>query len=159
MRELEWRHQRPNLALGKPALQSSVSKWSRRPTREADAAGAVSGVIDEFHAFHTDVEDAPWWRVDLGALCDITEIWLFNRIDQDVVIMRAARLAVDIGSSEADYAEVFRYDCPTPFGGADGGPLIISFDSGVEGRFVRVRLLHRTCLHLNQVEIYGKLCS
>lgn len=151
----EGRRQRPNLALGKPALQSTVSEWSRQPDAAQDAAGAVSGEIDETYSFHTQTEDAPWWRVDLGTQNDITEIWLFNRIDQPELAFRAARLAVDIGDSEATYREAFRYESATAFGGADGNPLIIRFAQGVAGRFVRIRLLHRECLHLNQVEVYG----
>jgi hypothetical protein len=155
MEKLAWRHGRPNLALGKPTLQSSVSQWSRQPTPAQDAAGAVSGEVGDVYNFHTAAEDEPWWRVDLGAICNITEVWLFNRLDHPGLEMRAARLALDIAGKDAAYVEVFRYDSPHPFGGADGRPLVVRFDPGREGRFLRVRLLARECLHLNQVEVYG----
>ena len=56
-----------NLALGRPATQSSVSRWSKFPTPEADAAGAVNGTIDGQPGFHTANEPCPWWQVDLQA--------------------------------------------------------------------------------------------
>lgn len=156
MEKLAWRQARPNLALGKPASQSSVSQWSRQPTPEADAAGAVNGEVSADYGFHTALEDEPWWQVDLGANCRITDIWLFNRVEQEALAARANRLAVDIGSTEANYTEVFRYVAANAFGGADGRPLIIRFESEVQARFIRIRLLHREFLHLNQVEVYGE---
>ncbi len=155
MEKLAWRHSRPNLALGKAALQSSVSQWSRQPTPAQDAAGAVSGEVGVDFAFHTVQEDEPWWRVDLGEVYCITEVWLFNRLDIQPLAMRAARLAVEIAGKDAAYVEVFRYDSPQPFGGADGKALVVRFEPGREGRFLRIRLLQRECLHLNQVEVYG----
>jgi len=158
MQKLDWRLERVNLALGKPALQSSISQWSCHPTLAGDAGGAVSGEVEDKASFHTALEDAPWWRVDLGSTCNITEVWLFNRIESHDLAMRAARLAVDIGASEDEYTEVTRYEADTPFGGADGTPLVLRFPPLITGRFVRIRLLHRNFLHLNQVEVYGEVC-
>jgi hypothetical protein len=157
MQKLDWRLARVNLALGEPALQSSVSQWSLHPTLAADAAGAVSGEVEDKASFHTALEDAPWWRVDLGNTCNITEIWLFNRIESYDLAMRAARLAVDTGTSEDEYTEVARYEADTPFGGADGTPLTLRFPTPITARFVRIRLLHRNFLHLNQIEVYGEV--
>ncbi len=155
MERLAWRHNRPNLAYGKPALQSSVSQWSNKPTPAQDAAGAVNGEVGMSQGFHTELEDEPWWRVDLGMMCSITEIWLFNRLDNVAVAKRACKLAVEIAGKQAAYTEICRYDSPQHFGGADGEPLTIRFDPGKEGRFIRIRLLARDYLHLNQVEVYG----
>lgn len=150
------RRARPNLALEQPATQSSVSEWSRAATPEGDAAGAVDGVADDRYGFHTALEDAPWWRVDLGASCRISDIWLFNRLDQPNLAERASQLAIDIGETEAGYKEHFRLEAPTPFGGADGHPLTINFHPPAMGRYVRLRLLNRNFLHLSQVEVYGE---
>jgi hypothetical protein len=54
-----------NVALGKPATQSSISPWSQGATPEDDAAGVVSGKFSGFSNCHTGEEDGPWWRVDL----------------------------------------------------------------------------------------------
>jgi hypothetical protein len=48
-----------NLAIGKPASQSSLSRWSR----PNDAQGAVNGRRTGGFGFHTDDEAAAWWRV------------------------------------------------------------------------------------------------
>lgn len=38
-----------------------------KATCEADAAGAVDGIVNEPWGFHTDIEQSPWWQVDLQA--------------------------------------------------------------------------------------------
>ena len=145
-----------NVALHKSATQSSISTWSIGKTPEADASGAVDGVIDGFYSFHTALEDAPWWRVDLGGTCTISEIRVFNRVEHEELARRANRIAIDIGNNEDGYREAFRYESETPFGGSDGKPLIFKPGEPIHGRFVRIRLRTRNCLHLEQVEIYGE---
>ena len=54
-----------NLALNKPALQSSTSRWSRSRFPEQDARGANNGIISREEGFHTAHERNPWWQVDL----------------------------------------------------------------------------------------------
>src|ERR1017187_2139699 len=68
-----------NLALGRPATQSSVSIWSNFPTAESDASGANNGQIDGLAGFHTDSEAFPWWQVDLQSTCMLRAVRLFNR--------------------------------------------------------------------------------
>jgi hypothetical protein len=157
MQKFEWRLTRPNLARGKTATQSSTSEWSRQPTAEQDAAGAINGDFGESYNFHTAIEDGPWWRLDLGAAHSISEIWVFNRTDPPELKMRAARLIVDIGLTETSYRQAFQLTPPRPFGGADGDPLIIKLTTPQPARFIRLRLPVRECLHLAQVEVYGTL--
>jgi lipopolysaccharide biosynthesis glycosyltransferase len=146
-----------NIALDKPATQSSVSQWSTQPTRESDAAGAVNGVINGVQGFHTDIEDSPWWMVDLGDIFAISEIYIFNRTDLPPEIpQRASRLAIEIGTDAGSFTEVYRRESDEPFGGVDGNPLIWTSPLPVVGRYVRIRLLTRNYLHLDQVEVFGK---
>lgn len=146
-----------NVARGKNATQSSVSQWSTAPVPEIDASGAVNGVINGLQGFHTEIEDSPWWMVDLGGMFSISEINVFNRLDLPPDIpLRAARLAIEIGPDADHLAEVFRRETDEPFGGADGNPLIWAPPAPVTGRFVRIRLLTHNYLHLDQVEIYGE---
>ncbi len=70
---------RPNLALGKPALQSSTSKWSRSQVPADDAAGANNGKISGEAGFHTAKEINPWWQVDLQDDFIIYKIDIYNR--------------------------------------------------------------------------------
>lgn len=140
----------------KQAAQSSISRWSRVADRGLDAAGALNGVIDGGYKFHTDLEDGPWWMVDLGEPSGVSEIRIFNRMDQQGVAERASRLAIDVGFEVGHLVEVCRRASPEPFGGADGHPLIFRPSIPIPGRFVRIRLLTRNYLHLDQVEVYGK---
>lgn len=142
-----------NLARGKPARQSSVSQWSLHPTVEADAMGAVSGIITGRHQFHTDEEEGAWWQVDLGQREKISEIRLYNRLD--ACQNRARYLTLSLSDGGVSWREVFRKADESLFGGIDGAPLRWIPNSPVEGRFVRVALVGRGFLHLDQVEVYG----
>lgn len=148
----------PNIALGRPASQSSVCQWSSSQNAADDAAGAVNGIKDGHQGFHTEIENEPWWIVDLGGPYGIYEIKLFNRLDIPGVAERSAKLAIDIGLGENSLVEVYRRNEGESFGGIDGDPLIFRPDIPIIGRYVRVRLLQRDYLHLDQVEVYGD-CS
>ena len=68
-----------DLALDKPALQSSTSRWSSRNAAEADAAIATNGDIESPICFHTDLEFQPWWQVDLLEAFLIEKLLIYNR--------------------------------------------------------------------------------
>jgi hypothetical protein len=140
----------------KRATQSSISKWSAHPSPDADAAGAVNGLIDGTGKFHTQLEDHPWWQVDLSDLCGITEIRIFNRMEQPAVAERSSKLVIEVGLQTDSLIEVYRRETDEPFGGIDGNPLIFKPTIPIPGRFVRIRLLTRNYLHLDQVEVYGE---
>jgi hypothetical protein len=137
-------------------MQSSTCTWSRHPDPVLDAAGAVSGVITGRASFHTDHEDAPWWQVDLGALCAVSEIRVFNRVDDLGVAARANPLAVLASDTGSEWLEIFRRTEAAPFGGADGNPLIWSSVPPVTLRHLRLTVPNRTWLSLDQVEVYGQ---
>src|SRR6185503_8422180 len=62
-----------NIALNKPARQSSTSGWSK----PNDAQGAVDGQKTGGYGFHTSEEANPWWEVDLGQDCAIGQIVIY----------------------------------------------------------------------------------
>ena len=137
----------------KKATQSSVSVWSLGATIEEDACGALNGVIDGTGKFHCDLEDSPWWMVDLERLYEISEVRIFNRLDNSDVALRAVPLTIEISPDGECFTEHCRhYEF---FGGIDGNPLIWRPDVPIFGRFVRVGLLQRQYFHLDQVEIYS----
>src|SRR5580700_6242670 len=68
-----------NLALNKPASQSSTSIWSSSSKPEEDARGANNGQISRLYGFHTAYENNPWWQVDLENEFIIRKIVLYNR--------------------------------------------------------------------------------
>ncbi len=149
--------QRPalrNVALGKPATQSSISPWSRGNTPEEDAAGVVSGRFTGSSNCHTAEEDGPWWRVDLLSTHEIRQVRVFNRIDTAVFRQRASLFALETSVDGADWTVLYQTQAPLPFGGTDGQPLIWSSPTPRMARFLRFRLLTCTILHLEAVEIY-----
>ncbi|HYP63566.1 MAG TPA: glycosyltransferase [Acidocella sp.] len=140
-----------NISRHKRATQSSLGQWSFASTREADAAGAVNGVIDGTRKFHTDIEDQPWWQLDLGGIATITEIHIHNTTDHTRERFRDFALQVSI-DGEAWVELIEKRD-----GAVVEAPFIWNGPGTAWARFVRITLLARDFLHLNQVEVFGRL--
>lgn len=146
----------PNIALQKPARQSSVSPFSRGANAAEDAAGLVSGSVSGSYQCHTANEDRPWWEVDLGASAKVREIRIFNRCDNRVLAQRV-RACVLSASPDGSHWVTLHHQTDGPvFGGADGHPLIVRTDCAA-ARFLRFTLLSPANLHLDQIEVYGEL--
>jgi hypothetical protein len=148
-----------NIAFNKRATQSSLSKWSYGSTPDEDAGHAVNGNPAKDCAFHTDTEPNPWWMVDLGDTALVQFMRIFNREGvPEWVQLRASPLVVEISNDADVWTALFRTDPGQLFGGHKGGsPLVWSSRDPVKGRFVRVSIPRRECLHLAEVEIYGRL--
>lgn len=140
-----------NVARGKPATQSSVSPWSRAPTLLQDASGAVSGIATGHYGFHTNLDEQPWWCVDLEAVYPVREIRIFNRLDQP---SRSRKIIVSGSSDMVHWYMILERQEDTDFGGADGNPLKIEFEKPIDLRFLRVHLPTVGLLHLDEVELY-----
>ncbi len=151
------RGRRGNLALDRSARQSSCSQWSRKPhsahpaPEEADARGANCGVLTGGHGFHTGSEDHPWWAVDLGSVCMVDEVVIFNGRRSPE---RARRLLVETSSDGEQWSEVYRKGDDRIFSGNDD-PLIFRLPQAVAARHVRVVLDGTGPLHLDEIEVYG----
>lgn len=143
-----------NLALNKPANQSSTSRFSFSDDPKVDANGANNGMITGLYGFHTDLEDNPWWAVDLTEIKEVSEIRLFNRIDLSNLAARASRLQVMSSLDGDEWSAIATFREPVLFGGADGSPLSVTLKEPVRTRFIRIELLDRNFLHLDEVEVY-----
>lgn len=141
---------------GKRANQSSVSTWSRRPSADEDAQGAINGRITGNYSFHTDLEWSPWWSVDLGWTYAIEEVRIFNYLAQPEVAGRAAKFTIDLSIDGVDWDTVFERTDPTPFGGADTHPFTWRPSQNFAARHLRIRLSTYNWLHLDQVQVYGR---
>ncbi len=141
-----------NLALGKVASQSSLSEYSKLN----DAQGAIDGIKNGSFGFHTKRETNPWWQVDLGAPAVLDRIMVFNR--QDCCAEQAQAAQVLISKDGMKYESVASLGS-TIFGGIkDNQPLTIYLDGEVTiARYVRVQLNDIAALHLDEVEVYGKI--
>lgn len=136
-----------NLALNRPAKQSSTSTWSHAK----DAQGGVDGVKNGRFGFHTNLEANPWWQVDLGTVCLLDEVRVFNRLDANRE--RARTLRVLLSSDGGTWRTVYTHD-GSVFGGTDGHPLSVKL-RGQTAHFVRLQLNEKTYLHLDEVEVLG----
>jgi len=116
----------PNIALNKPALQSSISPWSIGKTVEEDAAFGNNGRITGRSSFHTNKdENGPWWSIDFGAVHQVYGVRIFNRLEQEALTMRGNRFRIDVrGGVTKDWLLVRMKNDDSLFGGADGYPFI-----------------------------------
>ncbi len=119
----------------------------------ADAAGGCDGIKDGTYGFHTNIEDNPWWQVDLGESKRLDRIVIFNRCDGNVE-SRAARLKLLLTDDGKTWREAYQHDGTAFLGHKDGKPLVVPA-GGATARFVRLQLPGRQCLHLDEVEVYA----
>ncbi len=139
-----------NIALGRPARQSSLSEWSTGPD---DAQGAVSGNFTGSYQFHTNFEFSPWWEVDLPGRFVIRQIGIYNRMEFSS--RRPVRLQIECWIPETGFRTVYRMDAPRAVGGVDGNPFIWLPAQMTRAERVRITALGNCALHLDQVEIFG----
>ena len=124
----------PNLALGRPATQSSQYNHAN-----AGPQGGVDGVKNGSFGFHTENEQSPWWQVDLGRVMPLREARLYNRMD--CCAERSRSVHVLLSDDGRSWRGAFVND-GTVFGGVGSQPLVISLQ-GMAARFVRVTLRGR----------------
>ncbi|SHN93474.1 galactose-binding domain-containing protein [bacterium endosymbiont of Bathymodiolus sp. 5 South] len=139
-----------NLALGKPATQSSIY-----PHRIHAVAGyAVDGNTDgEFlnsSTTHTQKEQGAWWQVDLGSKKSIDQIIIYNRTD--CCANRLSNYQVSI-SNKADFStHTYQQD----FHVAPNPKKTIKLGApSKKGRYVRIQLLDKNYLSLAEVQVIG----
>ncbi|WP_421796104.1 discoidin domain-containing protein [Haliscomenobacter sp.] len=137
-----------NLALGKPARQSSVFDFSFA-NRAND--GDISGRSDAGSISHTEADNQTYWEVDLGKNYLIDQVKLFNRTDccQDRLnnfnIWVTPYIKEDVTSKIGAFAEnEKKFDGPSKI-----------FTNKKVGRYVRVELNDRNYLNLAEVQVFG----
>jgi hypothetical protein len=142
----------PNLALRKPALQSSVSSYSIGSTAAEDANGGNNGHFGCLYGFHTRTEHDPWWQVDLEDSYLIRRVVIFNRRDQAARLKRFTLLGSRDGR---EWEELFRKSDDHVFG-SDNEPFRVEIDGERLARFIRVRLDGEAPLHFKECQVFGE---
>ena len=142
-----------NLALGKPATQSSTG-FGGLASRGVD--GNTSGNWADNSVTHTNNEHQPWWQVDLGSVQQIGAVKVWNRTDCCserlsnffVLVSDTPFISTDLATT-INQAGVSGY--------FTAGPVANATEMGVyrSGRYVRVQLAGVNFLHLAEVEIRG----
>ncbi len=146
---------KPPLSRYKACRQSSRFTDPAEPSRRYDAGEAVNGAINGIRKFHTGREPDPWWEVDLGGIATITEIHIYNTSDHTAGRFRQFSLSVAIDGES--WAEIYRKTDDEPVGNFMTEPFIWRGPGTAWARFVRVTLLGGDYLHLDQVEIFGRV--
>ena len=147
---------RRNLAFGRPSRQSSFGprEWATTPAGRLSTA--TSGILTGRCQFHTDHEAEPWWMVDLGCIARIEEIRLHNRTDDSWD--RCSCFSLSISEDGMEWLDIHVQDQPRLFGnGITGDPFVLVLDKVIIARYIRIRLLGTNWLHLDQVEVMGRL--
>ena len=120
-------------------------------TPQQDAAGACDGVRTGRWGFHTDLEENPWWQVDLGRVVPLDEVLIYNRCDGSQE--RAFNLIVLTSIDGKEFTEAYRHDGTPFYGRPSNRPLTLRL-AGRKAQYVRVQLPGKTYLHLDEVEVY-----
>ncbi len=140
-----------NLALNKPALQSSMSDWSSSRVAAEAARGGNNGDLSRDFGIHTDGERDPWWQVDLEATCAVERVCVFNR---DHFPERLRRFSV-LGSFDGTVWDILASKSDDQVFGADGKPFVLDLPGRPVLRFLRVRLDGLDCLHFKECQVFG----
>ncbi|HEU5222880.1 MAG TPA: discoidin domain-containing protein [Candidatus Lumbricidophila sp.] len=118
-----------NLAVGKPASQSSEWPYGLTASRAVD--GNTDGVFGNGSVSHTDSQTDPWWKVDLGAEYPLGAIDVWNR--SDCCSDRLANYKVEVlNAAQSVVWSSTRVGYPSPTETVNAG--------GATGRYVRISL-------------------
>ncbi|VVM22056.1 hypothetical protein BSPWISOXPB_3054 [uncultured Gammaproteobacteria bacterium] len=139
-----------NLALGKPATQSSTYLHAVFAVAGYAVDGNTDGKFSNRSTSSTEHEQGAWWQVDLGSKKNIKQILIYNRTD--CCVNRLSNYQVSI-SNKADFStHTYQQD----FHVAPNPKKIIQLDaSGKQGRYVRIQLLDKNYLSLAEVQVMG----
>ncbi|CAC9491816.1 hypothetical protein [uncultured Gammaproteobacteria bacterium] len=140
-----------NLALGKPATQSSTYLYySIDPVAGYAVDGNTDGYFLNKSTTHTKLERSAWWQVDLGSKKNINQIIIYNRTDCCADRLSDYRVSI---SNESDFStHTYQQD----FHVAPDPKKIITLDApGKQGRYVRIQLPDSGYLSLAEVQVMG----
>ena len=143
-----------NLALNKPALQSSAAHWATSTDPAENARGGNNGEISRLAGFNTIKELDPWWQVDLGADYLIRKVVIHNSERNAYHLKHFSLLKSQDGVA---WERFYSKRDETVFGKLDDQPWIVEVEGEHLARFVRVRIDGLNLLHFNECEIFGDI--
>lgn len=155
-----------NLAFGKPSRQiSTYNEQGPYLAVNGQTGGALATCI------HTQIEDNPWWEVDLGQLAVIKKIRLWNRTDEPLDLSKnrseySRRLFpcwifvsesafIDLDGKEGIRAAKLQSSAFEMFHTDQRMTEWILPAANTVGQFVRVQLQNKNFLHFAEVEVFG----
>lgn len=147
----------PNIAIRKKATQSSISRWSIGSNCDADAAGLVDGRPNGRHHHHTEVEVEPWWQIDLEHLYQLSEVRIFNRLDN--VGDRFRNFCLLWSADAINWHILFEKTDNQAFGGVDGNVFTLVGEFRHPCRYLKIVGKGESCIDLDQFEVYGSIAE
>jgi hypothetical protein len=131
-------------------LRNIVPGHSGKILPHQDAAGACDGIKNGVFGFHTDLQEKPWWQIDLGSSIPLEKVVIYNRT---VFANRAANLIVLISDDDISFKLAYKHNGNVFYGHKDNKPLTVLLNSA-SARYIRIQLTGKNYLHLDEVEIY-----
>ena len=131
-----------NLAAHKVAIASSEAL-------STTASGAVDGSRSGAYGFHSQLEDAPWLSIDLGATFAINRVKVFGRADSPHD--QSIPLSLEVSDDGANYRQVTART--EPF--SDHEPWVFLPAPALTTRYLRLRTMRRSYLVLSEVVVNG----
>ena len=127
------------------ASQSSLSKWSQKN----DAYRLVdSNLLVMDFAFHTNEEDNPWWRLDLGIVIPVQMVVIHNRIK--MLHGKAKTLKVEVSKDGICWITLH---AGLSYFGFGRDALKIPLNNEISFRLIKLSLTERNYFHLSKLEI------
>ncbi|HET9959261.1 MAG TPA: discoidin domain-containing protein [Polyangiaceae bacterium] len=131
----DWQEDARDLAKGRAYRVSSGALGCRSPEQECSES--------PFFFFHTAEEDKPWVEIDLGLVRTVSGVRLVNRTD--CCTERGTPLVIELSVDQQNFREVAKQT-------NEFRSVKLEFPTS-RARFVRVRALNRTILHLQRVRV------
>lgn len=149
-----------NLALSGTATQSSILQ--NNPVAHASKAidGTNNGAWSARSMSHTNVEDNPWWQVELKQRSTINQIVLWNRTDCCADRLTNAEVMIwDKNPADPNAPTVWWRQTGFFNTNADGSidttKMVLLPPDGIKGQMVSVQVTGKTWLQLAEVEVWG----
>ncbi|NVK32593.1 MAG: alpha-L-fucosidase [Gammaproteobacteria bacterium] len=138
-----------NLAIAGIATQSSTRT---RGVAEAAIDFVTNGNYSEEIVTHTELQDRPWWQVDLREVKKVKQIVLWNRTDCCTSRLKNFRVMASknpiLNNGNGGDAEFIHLE-PQPA----GDKYVVNLDG--DYRYIRVQLNGRDYLSLAEVQVFG----
>lgn len=142
----------PLLSIDKPTTQSSTAHTC---SVEEDACKLINGKLMGTAQNLTQIEENPWWKIDLQEISTIHEIQIFNRIDQNIKASCAFNIL--ISTDEQIWKYITKKTNNQLYGGIDGSPYVWTSEKGMVGRFVKFTIVgNHKQIGLDQIQIFGE---
>jgi hypothetical protein len=148
-----------NLALGKPATQSSTLTGNPGAGASAAVDGNTNGSFYSGSITHTNADANAWWQVDLGTSASLSSIVIWNRTDCCSDRLGDYWVFVsDTPFASTDTPATLQNRAGTWSSHQTGAPnpsTTITLPAQVQGRYVRVQLSGTNYLSLAEVQVMG----